>query len=260
VLAFANATNWRPASSNFTSEQANNLQMLGTEVESNIYYAYPSGVLPPITGGAWIRIYIPVGFYSNTDLAARITFYIGNSLSTIPLALIQCTVETVGQMQLFRIRDNRVANFPLLEISLASPVTAQSNVTFDYRDLLYVMGFTVADQNKPVSAAGAVSSVNPSLGGEQVVYLHSQQLCGQLRSFSGEGSPDFHVATIPMTVPYGSYQTAAQLSQTPNMPMVTYATGWTPTVVDFQLRNIYNDVLSLPDNAQFWAVVRLWYR
>ena len=101
--------------------------------------------------------------------------------------------------------------------------------------------------------------MNPSLQGEQAVYLHSQQLCGQLRSFSGEGAPDFFVAAIPITVPYGGTQIATQLTATPNFPMVVFPSGWTPSVVDFQLRNIYNDVLDLPDNAQFWAVVRLWY-
>jgi len=232
--------------------------MLGVDNTLKLsYVAYPRCVDPLSTGGAWVKIEVPPGFYSMVDLAAALEGLFLLRLANI--TPLKVDIFSRGQMQLFRIWHNAAAPAVPLSISVASPLTAEAEVAFDYRDLLYLMGYTTADQNKLGFVSGCYSSVNPSLQGEQAVYLHSQQLCGQLRSFSGEGAPDFFVAAIPITVPYGGTQIATQLTATPNFPMVVFPSGWTPSVVDFQLRNIYNDVLDLPDNAQFWAVVRLWY-
>ena len=214
------------------------------DVPSTTWYGWPRGA------GQWQEISVPVGFYSNNQLGdivtARLTATFGGLFEINP-------VDTQDQ----RFRLSVVPTPPnTAAVAVASPYNQTSFRHFDYQDLLYVMGFMFEDQGFPSTVI--LASQNPSLAGEQVVYVASQALCNQVKGFAGEGPPDFTFTSVPVTVGYGDLQTAS--SSYYNAPLIVYQSPWTPVVVDISLRNLYDDQLVLPDNQQFWVTLRLWYR
>ena len=141
-------------------------------------------------------------------------------------------------------------------VSLTTVQQPGSRLVFDNRDLLYQLGFSNQNQDKPLNP-NIVAQYLPNLLGETVVYLHSQQIAQQMKGYSGEGQPDYLICTIPIEVAYGQMQHV--LYNQYHGPQTVYSSGMTPTVLDFTLKNVFGDFLDIGDNQQAYLTLKLWY-
>ncbi len=97
----------------------------------------------------------------------------------------------------------------------------------------------------------------PNLTGETVVYVESAALSQQFKSFSGEGQPDYTIATCPITVGYGERQ-VVKFNQYQG-PLTAYIDKELRVVfIDVSLKNIYNEPLDIGYNQQMFMSVKLW--
>ena len=208
----------------------------------SVYYGWP------IAPSAWQEVVVPEGFYDNIQL--------GNVITAQLDALFGAgwTINpTLNFDQPYKI----VAPASKV-VSIVTPYTPEEEAShYDYNPLFYLMGFMDQDQGL-APAATLQASQNPSLQGETVAYVHSQALCQQVKSFPGEGPPDFGVFTIPIKAEYG-----AMVEWAPDQfqnPFLVFDHGWDVRFIDFQIRNVFNEPLYLPDNQQMWVTLKLWYR
>lgn len=198
----------------------------------------------------WRQLEIEPGFY-NTD---QIGTLVANLLNTLYGAPDRFTLEllTVANIdQRFVLRDTVGAG-----VSLTTVQQPGSRLVFDNRDLLYQLGFSNQNQDKPLNP-NIVAQYLPNLLGETVVYLHSQQIAQQMKGYSGEGQPDYLICTIPIEVAYGQMQHV--LYNQYHGPQTVYSSGMTPTVLDFTLKNVFGDFLDIGDNQQAYLTLKLWY-
>lgn len=191
-------------------------------------------------------IVIPVGFYDQLQLAVVIE----GLLNALPWSLggFDVSIVPMGQNNFYVITNNLV-NFTLI-VRQALP-----GAFTDYRQLLYQMGFQVF----PSSLYSTLQAIlNPTLQGEQVVYLHSSAVASAKKAFSGEGLPDSLVATIPMWGGYGDV-VMYSLNQWES-PAITYERTVTPNEFDFSLKNIYDEFLDIGFNQNMTVTFRFFFK
>jgi len=118
------------------------------------------------------------------------------------------------------------------------------------------MGFNILD-TEIMGFEPDVGEAPPNLFGETLVYLYSQAIAQQVKAYSGQGEPDYMVATLPITVPYGGFQ-VWNFNQYQS-PTTRYDKGWSSTIVDITLKNIYGETLDIGPNQHMYVTLKLWY-
>jgi len=189
----------------------------------------------------------PTGFYSLPDVTSMLT----TELNLLPWSGGDFTVDTVftGLSERLRISNPTV---PFM-ISHYAPAPSDG---IDYRQLSYQLGFQTLDT---VLSTSVEAELNPSLQGEQVVYLHSNAFASAKKAFSGEGAPDSLIATIPVFwAGYGDV-VAYSLNQWES-PVISYDREVSPKQFDFCLKNIHNDILDIGWNQNMTITFRLFFR
>ncbi len=200
--------------------------------------AYPPSVVFPVS--------VPAGFYDQDQIATMLTV----SLNAIPgeTGGFLVSVAPVGYNKLFRV-SNSDHDFMMF------PSAATGTESTNYRQLAYQMGFL----EFPSSLYPSIQApLNPSLQGEQVVYLHSSAFASAKKSFPGEGPPDSLIATIPIWGGYGDV-IGYSLNQWAS-PAMVYTSPVTPRQFDFTLRNQYNEDLDIGWNQSLTMTFRVFFR
>ena len=207
-----------------------------------IYYGYPLDIT------AFSIVTVPPAFYTNDQLGDLITDGI-EAIYAYPPGSVTIN-PAVGDV------DQRYVLVNSLNPMVITPRRFPSNTHDDRRDLWYKMGFFVFPVDYTMSTIRATD--DPNLFGETEVYLYSNALAGANKAFHGQGVPDSIIHTIQIDEPYGFLVTneAGQW----NGPMTRYVSPVIPRIVDLSLRNIYNEILRLPNNQQLTVTFRLWYK
>lgn len=202
------------------------------------YATYPPSVCHVIT--------LPVGFYDQDQIATMLQ----TGLNAASGGGFTVTVVAIGYDKRFQIDS---VDTPFCLVPVASP----SGSPVNYRQLVYQLGF----QHLPPASALYLTIqalLNPSLQGEQVVYLHSVFLSSSSKSFSGEGPQDSVIATIPVWAGYGEL-VEYSLNQW-STPAIFYVSPITPREFDFTLRNQYNEILDIGWNQTLSVTLRLFFQ
>lgn len=221
---------------------SNWINPLGISIESATVFNTAWVAYPDVID----RISIVPGFYSINDLSSLIQ----TQLNALPWSLTGFVVDSVasGANLYFRIR-NTLEDFMLV------PRLPPNGGFIDYRQLVYQMGY----QGFPSSLYSSITAeLNPTLQGEQVVYLHSNMLANSKKAFAGEGKPDSLIATIPIWVGYGEIVTYS-LNQWES-PVITHESGVDGREFDFALKNIYEEFLDIGWNQNLTISFRFFFR
>jgi hypothetical protein len=236
-----------PIASNLTSSTWNTIVGIDPQ-ESRIQKASFNGY-PTRTNlfnrAPFTVISITPGFYSSDELAAALQTQLDRTFPPLTWSVFQ---NDDGR---FSISPTAISRF-----SLVQPMFAGVGFNLNVRGLLHTMGFNVF-QTEIMGFEPNVASTEPNLFGETIVYLHSQAIAQQVKAYSGQGEPDYMVATLPITVPHGGFQ-VWNFNQYQS-PITRYDKGWSGTVVDMTLKNIYGDTLDIGPNQHMYVTLRLWY-
>lgn len=205
---------------------------------------------------SWKEVRVAAGFYDADELALAV-----QTAGRIALNNVNFTV-TVGGAPLGEQRF--IMSLPGVGISICQVQDPTDPARFDNRTLLTTMGFGfepsvlfgAPNQNQP-TAVDITAQFLPNLLGETVLFLHSQMLSQQIKSYQGEGPPDYCIASIPITVGYGESQTV--FFNQHNGVQLRFLEGMLPSVVDITFKNVFGDFLDNGDNQQAFVVLRAWY-
>ena len=211
--------------------------------EARYFLLYPLSIY----GGMFFQVLVPPGlFYNQNQLGIIVTDAMTSLVGGV--FTINPVVGAPDQRYLFR-----VVSGPPVMFVVRGDLPFQHT---DYRQLLYQMG--LSDNYPTVLYTVLQFDLNPALQGEQVIYLWSNLLAANNRSFDGEGAPGSLIATIPVNVIYGGV-----VNYTLNQyaaPSLVFQHPVPKRQFDFTLKNIYDELLDIGWNQNLTVTLRLWFR
>jgi len=209
------------------------------------WVGYPVGIGYPF-GDIFYTLIIPKGFYNQNQIATMLE---GQLNAVVGDGSFVVSIVTVGADQLMQVTN---AIHPFI-LSTRAPAPGKP---VNYRQLGYQLGF----QNLPMGVLSntVTANLNPSLQGEQVVYLFSSMFSAGKKSFSGEGPQDDMIATIPIMAGYGEINEYTLNQWGP--PAMAFERGVIPRVLDFSLKNQFDEYLDIGWNQTLSISFRLFFR
>jgi len=180
-----------------------------------------------------LSVSIPVGYYSDTELAAILSTFMTDAMINLP-GPPTVTVSVIDGKFNFAVAGDTI--------------TILDNTVNAMADKLGILS-----DDGP--AASVTASDVPNLVGESVVFLHSRQL-SQSRALLGIGRSVSSFSEIPVRTPYNSIN---HYENRQTNSGVSYRGTTNGTTLNIKLRSADGTILQLPDNQRVLVNLKAWY-